>query len=73
MCDRSCWGFDDGTRIVQDFTDSRELQTIPVDGIVTTSVTIEVLDFFESAYPLGHPQRREFVAISDVQLEGTGG
>ncbi len=66
------WWFDDGTRIVQDFADSRELQTIPVDGIVTTSATIEILDFYESAYPLGHPQRREFVAISDVQLEGTG-
>jgi len=66
------WWFDDGTRIVQDFADSRELQTIPIDGITTTSVTIEILDYYESAYPEGDPQRREFVAISDVELQGTG-
>ena len=64
------WWFDDGSSTVQSFADDRELQTVAV-AVVTSSVSIEIIDVYDSDYPIGNPHRREFVPISEVELLGS--
>lgn len=61
------WTFDDGTSVSQDLTDSRELQTVPVD--VTTS-TIEVT-IDSVTRPARGPDGRDYTAISEITLLGS--
>lgn len=61
------WIFDDGSEVPQSFTHTRQLQSIPV-GPVTTSTVVLRLDAV-SAVGTG-PSARNNTAISDVSLVG---
>ena len=58
------WSFQDGTSVSQDFTDSQRMQTIPVDGLSTSTVTLTIND---SVQP---PGAVDDTVISEVQLTG---
>ncbi len=61
------WSFDDGTTIRQSLRQVRRLQTVKVDKVVTSSVTLRML---EVTKPAKGPAGRNFTAISDVSLVG---
>jgi hypothetical protein len=62
------WVFDDGTTVSQDFESTRNLQTIPVDHVTTSSVELRLV----SVSPPGSgPAARNNTAISEVSLVGT--
>ncbi|HYF45309.1 MAG TPA: hypothetical protein VD926_03800, partial [Acidimicrobiales bacterium] len=63
---RVTWQFDGGATLVQDFADSRELQTISVPGgVLTTSITITV----EQTTPVP-VDGRDFTPVSEVRVRG---
>ena len=57
------WTFDDGTAVTQDLSDSRNLQTLPVD-ITSTSVKMEIL----ATYPPSGEGPRDMVPVAEVQF-----
>ncbi len=61
------WVFDDGTTIEQPLDDTRKLQTLTIDPVTTTSVTLRLLDVSD---PGRGRSARDYTAISDVSLVG---
>lgn len=62
------WRFDDGTVATQTFTDTRDLQALPVGPVTTTTVTLTLT----AVSPPGTgAASRDFTAISEVALVGT--
>ncbi len=61
------WVFDDGTEVPQSFTETRQLQSIAVGPITTTTV---VLRLDSVSAPGRGPSARNNTAISDVRLLG---
>jgi LysM repeat protein len=57
------WTFDNGTTVTQDLTDSRSMQTLPVD-ITATTVTMEIT----ATYPPGGEAPRAMVPVAEVQF-----
>ena len=62
------WMFDDGSVVTQDLTETRRLQTIPVDPVTTSTVELRLVNFTD---PGTGPSRRDYTAISDVALVGS--
>jgi Putative peptidoglycan binding domain len=60
------WTFSDGTSVVQDLDDSRNVQSIGVN-VTTTIVTMEIL----ATYPPGGDSPRDMVPVAEVMLEST--
>jgi hypothetical protein len=60
------WVFDDGSSLVQDFDDDRELQSVDVD-VTTTTITIRLL---EVSKPGDGPAGRDYTAISELSFVG---
>jgi hypothetical protein len=61
------WAFNDGTVVGQSFDDSRELQSLPIEPVTTTTVTLRLLDVSK---PGCGRSARDYTAISDVSLVG---
>jgi hypothetical protein len=62
------WLFDDGSVVTQDLTETRRLQTRPVDPVTTSTVELRLI----TVTPPGTgPSRRDYTAISDVALVGS--
>jgi hypothetical protein len=62
------WEFDDGSVVTQDLTETRELQTTPVDPVTTSTVELSLVTVTD---PGTGPSRRDYTAISDVALVGS--
>ncbi|MET0909460.1 MAG: rod shape-determining protein MreC, partial [Ilumatobacteraceae bacterium] len=60
------WTFDGGVVQQQDFADSRDLQTIDIPGVLTRTITIEILETTDHG-------GRDFTPVSEVQVEGVVG
>jgi hypothetical protein len=61
------WAFDDGTTVGQSLDDFRQLQSLPIDPVTTTTVTLRLL---EVSKPGSGRSARDYTAISDVSLVG---
>lgn len=61
------WQFDDGTTVDQTLTQTRDLQTMPVDNVTTSTV---VLRLTSVSAPGRGPSARNYTPISDVSLVG---
>ena len=61
------WVFDDGTTVEQPLDSTRELQSLPIDPVTTTSVTLRLLEVSD---PGSGRSARDYTAISDVSLVG---
>jgi hypothetical protein len=59
------WVFDDGTTLTQDLEDSTALQTIDVDGVTTSTITLRLVSV--SAPGKGRATR-DYTAISDLSI-----
>lgn len=64
------WTFDDGSSAVQDLEETMRFQWLPLDGVVTRQVRLELL---EVSAPGAGPEGRDFTAISEVVLFGRAG
>lgn len=64
------WVLDDGTVVAQTLSRSREVQTVPVDAVTTSTVRLRLVSVSE---PGRGPSARNYTAISDVSLVGTPG
>jgi hypothetical protein len=64
------WVFDDGTTVSQDFERTRNLQTIRVDHVTTSSVQVRLVSVSK---PGSGPSARNNTAISEVSLVGSPG
>jgi hypothetical protein len=64
------WVFEDGTEVVQDLTEQRDIQTQDVDAVETGMVQLRLLEVSE---PGRGPSRRDYTAISEVSFEGSAG
>ncbi len=62
------WGFDDGSTLRQDLIDNPSLQTIGVDDVVTSSVTLTLTAV---SPPGGGKDGRDFTPVSDIRLIGS--
>jgi hypothetical protein len=61
------WGFDGGVKVRQQLKDTRDLQTLEVDPVTTSTVTLKIVRVTE---PGSGPASRDFTAISEVSLSG---
>jgi hypothetical protein len=67
---RATWAFDDGTEVHQELADSTSMQTIDVEHVRTSTVTLTL----EEVSPPGTGRAaRDYTAISDVSLLGVLG
>ncbi|MET0524620.1 MAG: hypothetical protein ABWZ91_07455 [Nocardioides sp.] len=64
------WVFDDGTVVAQSLSQSRNLQTLQVDPVTTSTVKLRLVSVSE---PGRGPSARNYTPISDVMLFGTPG
>ncbi len=62
---RVTWEFDEGVTQTQTFVDSRELQSIPIPGVLTSSIRITIAEV--TPLPSGG---RDFTPISEVRVRG---
>lgn len=62
------WVFDDGSTIEQSLARTRDLQSLDVDPVVTSNVTLRILEVSE---PGRGRASRDYTAISEVSLVGT--
>jgi hypothetical protein len=60
------WTFDGGVVQEQAFADSRDLQRIQIPGVLTRTITIEILETTDDG-------GRDFTPVSEVQVEGVVG
>jgi hypothetical protein len=65
---KATWEFDDGTVIEQDLAETRDLQTLQLDPVTTTTVRLTLT---EVSKPGSGPEARNYTAISQVSLVGT--
>lgn len=64
------WLFDDGTLVRQDLIETRALQSIDVDPVLTESVQVRLVTV---SSPGTGPAARNYTAVSEVSLVGTPG
>lgn len=64
------WVFDDGSTVDQDLTETRSLQSVDVEPVTTSTITLRLL---EVSRPGHGPAARNYTPISDVELVGTPG
>lgn len=64
------WVFDDGTVLSQNLTETRQMQSIEVDEIVTSTIRLRLLSV--SAPGTGQAAR-DYTAISDLTIVGVSG
>lgn len=62
---RARWEFDDGTTVIVDYADNRQLQFADVD-VLSSTVRVVVEDFWPSSGTLA----RDMIAISEIVLIG---
>ena len=62
------WVFDDGTVVPQSLSESRNLQTLQIDPITTSTVVLRLVSV---SAPGQGPSARNFTPISEVSLYGT--
>jgi hypothetical protein len=61
------WVFDDGSVVTQDLGETRELQTLEIDPVTTSTVELRMT----TVTPPGPgPSRRDYTAISELALVG---
>jgi hypothetical protein len=64
------WVFDDGTTLTQDLDDTTALQSVDIDDVTTSTITLRLV----SVSPPGKGRAgRDYTAISDVSLVGAAG
>jgi hypothetical protein len=63
------WAFDDGTEVTQELGEVRELQTVDVDAGETKTIELRIVAVTD---PGAGPDGRDYTAISDVEVIGTG-
>jgi hypothetical protein len=61
------WVFDDGTTVEQPLDETRKLQSLTIEPVTTTSVTLRLLEVSD---PGNGRSARDYTAISDVSLVG---
>ena len=61
------WVFDDGTTVSQPLDEIRTLQSVPVDAVTSSTITLRLLDVSK---PGTGRSARDYTAISDVTLVG---
>jgi hypothetical protein len=61
------WIFDDGTPVSQTLTETRDLQSMPITPVTTSSVTLRLVSVSD---PGRGPSARNYTAISDISLIG---
>jgi hypothetical protein len=61
------WSFDDGSVVGQELGQTREMQVVPLDDVVTEAVTLRLV---EVSPPGPGRASRDYTAISDVRLLG---
>ena len=61
------WVFDDGTVVEQSLDSTRKLQSVPVEAVTTSTVTLRLLEVSD---PGSGRSARDYTAISDVTLVG---
>jgi hypothetical protein len=62
------WVFDDGSTVTQELTETRQLQSVDIDPVTTSSVQLRLV----TVTPPGEgPSRRDYTAISDLALVGS--
>ncbi|HCB05987.1 MAG TPA: hypothetical protein DEQ43_17370 [Nocardioides bacterium] len=61
------WRFDDGTKVRQQLSESRELQMIDIDDVVTSTVVVKLV---RVSPPGDGTASRNYTAISEVSLVG---
>ena len=62
------WVFDDGTVVPQSLSESRNLQTLEIDPVTTSTVVLRLVSV---SAPGQGPSARNFTPISEVSLYGT--
>ncbi len=62
------WVFADGTVVPQTLGDNLTVQSIPLDGVVSDTVTLRILTVTD---PAAGPTGRDYTAISDVRVVGS--
>ena len=63
------WAFDDGTEVTQELGEVRDLQTVGVDAVETTTIELRIVAVTD---PGSGPDGRDYTAISDVEITGAG-
>ena len=63
------WAFDDGTEVTQELGEVRDLQTVGVDAVETTTIELRIVAVTD---PGAGPDGRDYTAISDVEITGAG-
>ena len=61
------WVFDDGTKVRQELTEGRKVQTLDIDAVITTKVRLRLV---KVSAPGNGTAARDFTAISEVSLVG---
>ncbi|WP_244927561.1 discoidin domain-containing protein [Nocardioides sp. W7] len=64
------WVLDDGTTVPQDLRETRDLQTVPIDPVETTTVVLRLVEVSE---PGRGRAERDNTAVSEVTVVGTPG
>jgi hypothetical protein len=64
------WVFDDGAVIDQDLAETRDLQSVDVEPVTTSTVLLRIL---QVSKPGNGPAARNYTPISDIALVGTPG
>jgi hypothetical protein len=62
------WVFDDGSKVTQELTETRKLQTVDIDPVTTSSVQLRLVTVSPPGQGLA---RRDYTALSDVALLGS--
>ncbi|WP_309650054.1 NADase-type glycan-binding domain-containing protein [Nocardioides sp.] len=62
------WTFDDGTTVSQSLVETRTMQTIDLEPVLTSTVTLRLVGV---SSPGAGPSARDYTAISDLALVGS--
>ncbi len=63
------WVFDDGTEVPQDLAEVRDLQTVSVGAVETTTIELRILGVTQ---PGKGPDARDYTAVSEIAITGFG-
>jgi hypothetical protein len=64
------WTFDDGTVVQQELAETRDVQSVDVGSVTTSTITLRLL---QVSKPGKGPAARNYTPISDVAIVGTPG
>ena len=62
------WVFDDGTTVSQDLEDTTAVQSVDLDGVTTSTITLRLVSVSD---PGAGRAARDYTAISDLSVVGT--